>query len=52
MTKTLKHGWLKTKQASLFFKNPNFKQQELDAIQKIKDECIKEVKEYAPNTTQ
>jgi hypothetical protein len=46
--KDVKHGWLKTKQASLFFKNPNFKQQELDAIQKIKDECIKEVKEYAP----
>jgi hypothetical protein len=46
--KDVKHGWLKTKQASLFFKNPNFKQEELDAIQKIKDECIKEVKEYAP----
>ena len=46
--KDVKHGWLKTKQASLFFKNPNFKTEELDAIQKIKDECIKEVKEYAP----
>jgi hypothetical protein len=46
--KDVKHGWLKTKQASLFFKNPNFKQEELDAIQKIKDECIKEIKEYAP----
>jgi hypothetical protein len=46
--KDVKHGWLKTKQASLFFKNPNFKQEELDAIQKIKDECIKEVKAYAP----
>jgi hypothetical protein len=46
--KDVKHGWLKTKQASLFFKNPNFKQEELDVIQKIKDECIKEVKEYAP----
>jgi hypothetical protein len=46
--KDVKHGWLKTKQASLFFKNPNFKAEELDAIQKIKDECIKEVKEYAP----
>jgi hypothetical protein len=46
--KDVKHGWLKTKQASLFFKNPNFKAEELNAIQKIKDECIKEVKEYAP----
>jgi len=46
--KDVKHGWLKTKQASLFFKNPNFKQEELNAIQQIKDECIKEVKLYAP----
>jgi hypothetical protein len=46
--KDVKHGWLKTKQASLFFKNPNFKQEELNEIQRIKDECIKEVKIYAP----
>ena len=49
--KDVKHGWLKTKQASLFFKNPNFKQEELNAIQQIKDECIKEVKLYAPKYT-
>jgi hypothetical protein len=46
--KDVKHGWLKTKQASLFFKNPNFKQEELNAIQQIKDECISDVKKYAP----
>ena len=46
--KDVKHGWLKTKQASLFFKNPNFKVEELNEIQRIKDECIKEVKAYAP----
>jgi hypothetical protein len=46
--KDVKHGWLKTKEASLFFKNPNFKQDELNAIQIIKDECISEVKKYAP----
>ena len=46
--KDVKHGWLKTKQASLFFKNPNFKQEELNEIQRIKDECISEVKKYAP----
>jgi hypothetical protein len=46
--KDVKHGWLKTKEASLFFKNPNFKQEELNAIQIIKDQCIKEIKEYAP----
>lgn len=49
--KDVKHGWLKTKQASLFFKNPNFKQEELNEIQRIKDECIKEVKLYAPKYT-
>lgn len=49
--KDVKHGWLKTKQASLFFKNPNFKAEELDAIQLIKDECIAEVKKYAPKYT-
>jgi hypothetical protein len=46
--KDVKHGWLKTKQASLFFKNPNFKAEELNAIERIKDECISEVKKYAP----
>jgi hypothetical protein len=46
--KDVKHGWLKTKQASLFFKNPNYKVEELNEIQRIKDECIKEVKLYAP----
>lgn len=46
--KDVKHGWLKTKEASLFFKNPNFKQEELNEIQRIKDECIKQVKEHAP----
>jgi hypothetical protein len=47
----VKHGWLKNDKASLFFKNPNFKQEELNAIQQIKDECIKEVKKYAPKYT-
>jgi len=28
--KDVKHGWLKTKQASLFFKNPNFKAEAMD----------------------
>ena len=46
--KDVKHGWLKTKQSSLFFKNPNFKVEELNEIQRIKNECIKEVKLYAP----
>lgn len=49
--KDVKHGWLKTKEASLFFKNPNFKQEEFNAIKVIKDECIKQVKKYAPKYT-
>ena len=46
--KDVKHGWLKTKDASLFFKNPNFKVEELNEIQRIKDQTIAEVKAYAP----
>jgi hypothetical protein len=46
--KDVKHGWIKNKEASLFFKNPNFKVEGLNEIQRIKDECIKEVKAYAP----
>ena len=46
--KDVKHGWLKTKDASLFFKNPNFKVEGLKEIQRIKDETIAEVKAYAP----
>ena len=46
--KNVKHGWLKTKEASLFFKNPSFKSEELNEIQKIKDQAIAEVKAYAP----
>jgi len=49
--KDVKHGWLKTKEASLFFKNPNFKAEELNEIQKIKDQAIAEVKAYAPKYT-
>jgi hypothetical protein len=46
--KDVKHGWLKTKDASLFFKNPNFKVEGLNEIQRIKDQTIAEVKAYAP----
>ncbi len=46
--KDVKHGWIKTRQASLFFKNPNFKQDQINAIELIKEQCIKEVKEHAP----
>jgi len=49
--KDVKHGWLKTKEASLFFKNPNFKAEELNEIEKIKDQAIAEVKAYAPKYT-
>jgi len=41
----VKHGWLKTKEASLFFKNPGFKQIEKTAFAK---DLIKSVKEHAP----
>ena len=31
--KTVKHGWLKSKNTSLFFKNPNFEDNESNKIE-------------------
>jgi len=37
--KDVKHGWIKNKEASLFFKNPNFNGQQ-DNFDKFKDELM------------
>lgn len=42
----VKHGWLKTKESSLFFTNPDYKKEERDSF---KDELLKSIKEHAPN---
>ena len=41
----IKHGWIKSKKASLFFKNPHYQKEEYD---KFKEELIKELAEYSP----
>lgn len=46
--KDVKHGWLKSKQASLFFKNPNFNGQE-DKFNEFKEKLIGELTEYSPS---
>ncbi len=42
----VKHGWIKSKKSSLFFKNPLYKQEEKD---KFFDEMLKTFKKHAPN---
>jgi hypothetical protein len=41
----IKHGWLKSKNSSLFFKNPNFRTEEKN---KFLDELIIDLKQYSP----
>jgi hypothetical protein len=46
--KDVKHGWIKNKSASLFFKNPNFNGQQ-DKFNEFKDELIKSIAEHSPS---
>lgn len=46
--KDVKHGWLKSKNASLFFKNPNFKEQEEENYEKIRQGILDEINRHVP----
>lgn len=46
--KDVKHGWLKTKTASMFFKNPNFKTEDQQGFIFLKKEIIESMKEFIP----
>jgi hypothetical protein len=46
--KDVKHGWLKSKDASLFFKNPNFKTEESQQYELLRNELLEQVKNYSP----
>jgi len=46
--KDVKHGWIKNKEASLFFKNPNFNGQE-DRFNEFKDELLVEMAKHSPS---
>ena len=44
----IKHGWLKTDRASLFFKNPDFKTEQEQETEKFFKLHLEEAKEYSP----
>ena len=44
----VKHGWFKSKETSLFVKNPNFKSDEAKQSNDLKDKLIEELKNYSP----
>lgn len=45
----VKHGWIKNKKSSLFFKNPNFKDEQHKELDEIKKELVEFVKSNAPS---
>jgi hypothetical protein len=45
---TVKHLWLKDKEASVFVKNPNFIEQETQDLQELRSKLIDSLKEYTP----
>ena len=45
---SVKHGWLKTKEASLFFKNPLHKDEAEKKIEELGKKLIEDLKQFAP----
>ncbi len=45
---SVKHGWLKTKDASLFFKNPLHKDESHKQLEELSKQLIKDLKQFAP----
>ena len=46
--KDVKHGWLKTKESSLFFNNPLFKNKSKIELEALGKKLIKDLSEFAP----
>ena len=46
---TIKSGWIKSDDSSLYFKNPNYKTPTEQGVERMMDELIESVKEFAPN---
>lgn len=44
----VKHGWIKSKTASLFFKNPNFKEKEDENYERIRESILKDISAHTP----
>ena len=45
---SVKHGWLKTKDASLFFKNPLHKDESQKQLEELSKQIIKDLKKFVP----
>ena len=45
---SVKHGWFKSKESSLFAKNPSFKTGESTAFESMTKDIIEDIKSYAP----
>jgi hypothetical protein len=45
---TVKHLWMKTKEESLFVKNPLYKEQEIKDYEKLRNDLIKDLKAHSP----
>lgn len=48
----VKHGWSKTDNASLFFKNPSYKPEEIKKWDALGKQLIEEIREYSPTFKQ
>jgi len=46
--KDVKHGWIKSKTSSLFFKNPNFKEKEEENYERIRESILKDIDAHTP----
>jgi hypothetical protein len=46
--KNVKHGWIKNKTASLFFKNPNFKTEDQQGFETMRQEIIDSISNHIP----
>lgn len=44
----VKHGWFKSKETSLFVKNPNFKSEDSKQAEDFQNKLIEELKQHAP----
>jgi len=45
---TVPSGWIKSDEASLYFKNPHYKTREVRELERLSDELIDELKSYSP----
>ena len=46
--KNVKHGWLKSKKTSLFFKNPQFIDEQSRKLEQLKLDILEDLKQHSP----